>query len=85
MLLELLMLLDISDSKIVNFSIFHAETIGHFARALKLAQGLLDSKPGVLDVEKKCLGLIQTLGWEHAGNLFSKRLDTRYPSSYELF
>lgn len=85
LLLELLMLLDIADPKIINFSIVHAESIGHLPRALKLTMGLLDSKPGVLDVEKKILSLIQKLGWEHVERIVSKGLDCRYPDSHELF
>ena len=85
LLLELLMLLDITDPKIINFSIYHAESIGHLARAIKLTLGLLDSKPGVLDVEKKCVQLVQKMGWDHAEGFLARGLDCRYPDAHELF
>ena len=50
LLLEILKLTDMADSKVIPFTALHAEKMGHLARALKLVMGTLDSKPGAIEV-----------------------------------
>ncbi len=49
---------DPSESRAATFAGLHAEAVGHYARAAKLAMGQLDSKPGCIEVEQRYVLLI---------------------------
>ncbi len=52
-LLDLLRVAEPTESRVVAFAGFHAESVGHLGRAMKLAIGQLEAKPGNIDLENR--------------------------------
>merc|ERR1712194_358310 len=64
-LFKLLKFTDITDSKVILFAILHAEQLEHNARAIKLIQNQLETKPNSVDLEQKLIQLYEKLDWTH--------------------
>jgi tripeptidyl-peptidase-2 len=83
-LFKLLKFTDITDAKVVTFAIVHAEQIQHYARAIKLIQSQLESKPNSPELEQKLIQLYDALGWEHCSKFAKESYPTRFPQDFEL-
>lgn len=83
-LFKLLKFTDITDSKVIMFAIVHAEQLQHNARAIKLIQNQLETKPNSIDLEEKLIQLYEKLGWNHCAQFARETLPTRFPSDFEL-
>ena len=70
--------------QVIMFSIVHAEQLQHFARAIKLIQNQLETKPNSIELEQKLIQLYEKLGWEHCAYFAKESLPTRFPSDFEL-
>ena len=70
--------------KVIMFAIAHAEQLQHYARAIKLIQNQLETKPNSPDLEQKLIQLYEKLGWEHCVYFAKESLPTRFPSDFEL-
>lgn len=83
-LFKLLKFTDITDSKVILFAILHAEQLEHSARAIKLIQNQLETKPNSLDLEQKLIQLYEKLDWTHCTHFAKESLPTRFPTDFEL-
>ena len=83
-LFKLLKFTEITDSKVINFAMIHAEKLEHFARAVKLINNQLESKPNSLELEEKLIDLYDKLGWQHCVKFAKESLPTRFPTDFEL-
>ena len=83
-LFNILKFTEITDSKVITFAIIHADKLEHHARAVKLINNQLESKPNSIDLEQKLIELYDKLGWEHCANFAKESLPTRFPSDFEL-
>ena len=70
--------------KVIMFAIAHAEQLQHYARAIKLIQNQLETKPNSSDLEQKLIQLYEKLGWEHCVYFAKESLPTRFPNDFEL-
>ena len=66
------------------FAIVHAEQLQHNARAIKLIQNQLETKPNSIDLEEKLIQLYEKLEWNHCAQFARETLPTRFPSDFEL-
>lgn len=83
-LFKILKFTEVTDSKVIIFAIIHAERLEHYARAVKLINNQLESKPNSIDLEQKLIELYDKLGWEHCANFARESLPTRFPTDFEL-
>jgi len=83
-LFKLLKFTDITDSKVIMFSIIHAEHLQHYARAIKLIQNQLETKPNSIELEQKLIELYEKSGWDHCAYFAKESLPTRFPTDFEL-
>ena len=83
-LFKLLKFTDITDSKVIMFSIVHAEHLQHYARAIKLIQNQLETKPNSIELEQKLIELYEKSGWDHCAYFAKESLPTRFPTDFEL-
>jgi len=83
-LFKLLKFTDITDSKVILFAILHAEQLEHNARAIKLIQNQLETKPNSVDLEQKLIQLYEKLDWTHCTHFAKESLPTRFPTDFEL-
>ena len=73
-LFNILKFTEITDSKVITFAIIHADKLEHHARAVKLINNQLESKPNSIDLEQKLIELYDKLGWEHCANFAKESL-----------
>ena len=83
-LFKLLKFTDITDSKVILFATVHAEQLRHHARAVKLIQSQLETKPNSPELEQKLIELYGKLGWEHCVTFAKEAFPTKFPSDFEL-
>ena len=70
--------------QVILFAILHAEQLEHSARAIKLIQNQLETKPNSLDLEQKLIQLYEKLDWTHCTHFAKESLPTRFPTDFEL-
>ena len=70
--------------EIEKLGVAHAEKLEHYARAVKLVQNQLESKPNSLELEQKLIKFYEKLEWDHCTRLARESLSTRFPNDYEL-
>lgn len=83
-LFKLLKFTEVTDSKVILFAIYHAISLGHFARAVKLILHHMESKPNSPELEGHLSKLFLDLGWGHCHTLAMESYPARYPGDYEL-
>ena len=83
-LFKLLKFTDITDSKVILFATVHADELQHFARAVKLVQSQIETKPNSTDLEQKLIDLYQKLNWDHCVRFAKEAFPTKFPSDFEL-
>jgi hypothetical protein len=84
-MVRLVRLIDPADSKVAAFAVIHAEKLRHCGRALKHLLHLLESKPGVIDVEMKIVQMMEWSGWGRLAEITRDSVFVRYPEAYEPF
>ena len=70
--------------QVILFAILHAEQLEHNARAIKLIQNQLETKPNSVDLEQKLIQLYEKLDWTHCTHFAKESLPTRFPTDFEL-
>ena len=83
-LFKLLKFTEVTDSKVILFAIYHAISLGHFARAVKLILHHVESKPNSPELEGHLSNLFLDLEWEHCHTLAMESYPARYPNDHEL-
>lgn len=76
--------LDVTDSRIIQFTTAYAEMVQHWGRAIKLVMHQMDGKPGSFELESRLLKLLGKLGWNTVYEFHRRSITLRYPQAYEL-
>jgi len=84
-LFRALKFVDSNDPKMALFAAVHADKLGHYGRAIKLVQSLLEAKPNSPDLEQRLSYFYEQLNWQHCQHFFKRSLPAKYPQDYELF
>ncbi|XP_071441524.1 tripeptidyl-peptidase 2 [Hetaerina americana] len=82
---DVLKFADSTDSKVIQFSVWHAVVMGHHGRALRLLQRQVAEDGPTRKLEDKSLHSYQSLGWTHCIRHFEQSIPVRYPVSYHPF
>ncbi|KAJ8310382.1 hypothetical protein KUTeg_012247 [Tegillarca granosa] len=75
---------DLTDSKVIGFSVRHAMVLKQYGRAIKLLLKQYEDKPSK-DLDKKALDIYRKLGWNHCVQHYTSWLQVKYPTGYRPF
>lgn len=83
-LLEVQKFADLTDSKVLPFSIKHALVHKHYARAAKFLSKQMEEKSSRA-TELKLVEIFTKLGWYHCARFHQDWLSVKFPPGYRLF
>ncbi|GBP73479.1 Tripeptidyl-peptidase 2, partial [Eumeta japonica] len=78
---DLLKFTDLTDAKAIQFGVWQCFAMGHWGRAVRLLNKMLEERPSK-EIEERLIEVYEELGWKYLAVFTTKSLPVKYPTAY---